>query len=77
MRLTSNVCQRAVEISRLIAATGGKKKPKTTGRVFLRKLRALSAVLEAQVKGRRVHAGGCLCTSGLTSGKQVSERGSY
>lgn len=24
MRLTSNVCQRAVEISRLIASTGGK-----------------------------------------------------
>lgn len=52
MRLTSNVCQRAVEISRLIAATGGKN----TGRVFLRKLQALSAVLEAQVKGRCVHA---------------------
>lgn len=73
MRLTSNVCQRAVEISRLIASTGGKN----TGPVFLRKLE----VLEVQVKGRRVHTvaagGGCLCTSGLTSGSQVSERGSY
>lgn len=49
MRLTSNVCQRAVEISRLIAATGGKN-------TFLRKLQALSAVLEVQVKGRCVHA---------------------
>lgn len=50
MRLTSNVCQRAVEISRLIAATEVKKEKKKNLRAFFPR-KASDAVRGAEDAG--------------------------